>query len=303
MAKSQQAYAGNVGANKDFELFASDSALSTPSFMNFSDTPGTPQGWISEGETASTRRSSRRISNGIMDRVNKFETMGMEMQRPMTPPHQDATSILLPPTPMETPHDRAIKHEPLSARPTRFAEGYDESMEETLKPVRRTNQRAQNIFEDLRRQSEENVMPGSHQPSQMADGLYDHVVPTPDFMNMNNFNNEFMKIQGGYDGLSDDIQVPSDMSQQSTPHTPLMNFHSTFDNRPDLHHPNMTIGSVSPSRSFDDRSFDDSRRSSPHRRTESLASIASAASIASINIEETKTETGVTLDEIAMARS
>ncbi|KAK1976496.1 hypothetical protein LZ30DRAFT_304574 [Colletotrichum cereale] len=299
MAKSQQDYAGAMGGNKDFELFASDSALSTPSFMNFSDTPGTPQGWISEDETASTRRSSRRISNGIMDRVNKFETMGMEMPRPITPPDQDATNYF-PPTPMETPHGRAVKHEPMSARPARFAEGYDESMEETLKPVRRTNQRAQNIFEELRRQSEENVMPGSQHPSQMSDGLYDHVVPTPDFMNMNNFNNEFMKIQGGYDGLSDDVQASANMSQQSTPHTPLMNFHSAFDHRPDLHHPNMTVGSSSPSRSFDDRSFDDSRRSSPHRRTESLASIASAASIASINIEETKTETGVTIDEIAM---
>ncbi|OHE91276.1 hypothetical protein CORC01_13434 [Colletotrichum orchidophilum] len=302
MAKSQQAYAANMGGNKDFELFGSDSALSTPSFMNFSDTPNTPQGWISEDETASTRRSSRRISNGIMDRVNKFETMGVEqMQRPMTPPRQDANNYF-PPTPMETPHDRAVKHEPMSARPSRFAEGYDESMEETLKPVRRSNQRTQNIFEEMRKQSEQNVMTVPQQPSQMPNGLYDQVVPTPDFMNMNNFNNEFMKIQeiqGGYDGVSDDLHVSSDMSQQSTPHTPLMNFHSAFDNRPDLHHPNMTIGSISPSRSFDDRSFDDSRLSSTHRRTESLASIASAASIASINIEETKTETGVTLDDIA----
>ncbi|GJC91524.1 C2H2 transcription factor swi5 [Colletotrichum higginsianum] len=227
VAKNQQPFTGTMGGgSKDFELFASDSALSTPSFMNFGDTPGTPQGWISEGETASTRRSSRRISNGIMDRVAKFETMGMEMQRPMTPPHQDATNYF-PPTPMETPHDRAVKHEPMSTRPTRFAEGYDESMEETLKPVRRTNQRAQNIFEDLRRQSEQNVVPGSQEASQIPDGVYDHVVPTPDFMNMNNFNNEFLKIQGGYEGLSDDVQVHSDMSQQSTPHTPLMNFHST----------------------------------------------------------------------------
>ncbi|KAF4775425.1 hypothetical protein HER10_EVM0010350 [Colletotrichum scovillei] len=301
MAKGQQVYGANMGGNKDFELFGSDSALSTPSFMNFSDTPNTPQGWISEDETASTRRSSRRISNGIMDRVNKFETMGVEqMQRPMTPPHQDANNYF-PPTPMETPHDRAVKHEPMSTRPSRFAEGYDESMEETLKPVRKSNQRTQNIFEEMRKQSEQNVMTVPQQPSQIPHGLYDQVVPTADFMNMNNFNNEFLKIQEvpGYDGLSDDLQVSSDMSQHSTPHTPLMNFHSAFDNRPDLHHPNMTIGSISPSRSFDDRSFDDSRLSSPHRRTESLASIASAASIASINIEETKTETGVTLDDIA----
>jgi regulatory protein SWI5 len=42
-----------------------------------------------------------------------------------------------------------------------------------------------------------------------------------------------------------------------------------------------------------------SQHSSSHRRTESLASIASAASISDIKIEETKTETGVSLDDIA----
>ncbi|KAF4922331.1 Metallothionein expression activator [Colletotrichum viniferum] len=294
MAKNQQAYGASMGGNKDFELFGSDSALSTPSFMNFSDAPNTPQGWISEGETASTRRSSRRISNGIMERVSKFETMGIEqMSRPMTPPTQNATNYF-PPTPMETPHDRAIKHEPMSARPSRFADGYDESMEETLKPTRRSNQRTQNIFEELRRQSEQTAMPVPQQPTQVTEAaMYEQSMPTADFMNMNNFNNEFMKIQGTYDGITDDFAA-SDLSAQSTPHTPLMNFHAAFDNRPDLRHPNMEISSSSPT-----CSFDMSRRTSPHRRTESLASIASAASIASINIEETKTDTGVTIEDIA----
>ncbi|KAL0939742.1 Metallothionein expression activator 1 [Colletotrichum truncatum] len=293
MAKNQQAYGANMGGNKDFELFGPDTSLSTPSFMNFSDAPNTPQGWISEGDTASTRRSSRRISNGIMDRVNKFETMGIEqMSRPMTPPHQNANNYF-PPTPTETPHDRAVKHEPMSARPSRFADGYDESMEETLKPTRKSNQRTQNIFEEMRRQSEQNAMPGQPQPTQVTDGAMYEQVPTADFMNMNNFNAEFMKIQGGYDGITDDFNG-SDLSAQSTPHTPLMNFHAAFDHRPDLRHPNIEISSMSPA-----RSLDMSCRTSPHRRTESLASIASAASIASINIEETKTETGVTLEDIA----
>ncbi|MBE3048982.1 hypothetical protein IMZ48_42090, partial [Candidatus Bathyarchaeota archaeon] len=42
------------------------------------------------------------------------------------------------------------------------------------------------------------------------------------------------------------------------------------------------------------------RRSHHHRRTDSVASIQSAASISSINIEETRTTTGVTLDDIAI---
>jgi regulatory protein SWI5 len=81
---------------QDFEMFAPDSALSTPTFMTFPDASpvgGSQQGWISEDETASTRRTSRRISNGIIDRVNKFESMGTEIaQRPATPPNRNAIS-------------------------------------------------------------------------------------------------------------------------------------------------------------------------------------------------------------------
>lgn len=91
MQKSQAAYGGNMAATKDFDLFNTDSALSTPTFMNFQESPSS-QGWISEGETSSSRRSSsRRISNGIMDRVSKFESLGFDgLQRPITPPNQDS---------------------------------------------------------------------------------------------------------------------------------------------------------------------------------------------------------------------
>jgi regulatory protein SWI5 len=89
MQKNQQAgFAGDMSE----DLFNNGSALSTPTFMNFQESPST-QGWTSEGDTTSTRRSSRRISNGIMDRVNKFETLGLEdLQRPITPPNQNAAS-------------------------------------------------------------------------------------------------------------------------------------------------------------------------------------------------------------------
>lgn len=81
---------------QEFEFFSADSALSTPTFMTFPDSSpaATGQGWVSEGETASThsRRSSRRISNGILDKVAKFEAMGNGPdalpQRPCTPDGQ-----------------------------------------------------------------------------------------------------------------------------------------------------------------------------------------------------------------------
>ncbi|KAK6953531.1 hypothetical protein Daesc_005836 [Daldinia eschscholtzii] len=87
--KSQESFSSNMAASQDFEQFPS--ALSTPTLMSFQDSPTGGPGWISEGETSSTRRNSRRISNGILDRVAKFENLGVDVQRPLTPPRQDAT--------------------------------------------------------------------------------------------------------------------------------------------------------------------------------------------------------------------
>lgn len=98
--------AANLNGNgidppQEFEFFTADSALSTPTFMTFpeSSPAETGQGWISESETASThsRRSSRRISNGILDKVAKFEAMrnGQETlpQRPCTPDGQTSNGM------------------------------------------------------------------------------------------------------------------------------------------------------------------------------------------------------------------
>lgn len=87
----------------DFELYSSpdtDGGYPSNTFMSFQDTVGTapmgvaasPQGWVSEDETSSTRRP-RRVSNGIMDRVARFETLAVDgMGRPTTPSHQNETS-------------------------------------------------------------------------------------------------------------------------------------------------------------------------------------------------------------------
>lgn len=297
--RSPASFTNNMAGAQDFELFGQESSLSSPTFMNFQESPTTAQGWTSEGDTSSTRRSSRRISNGIMDRVSKFENMGMEtVQRPMTPPNQNGASYF-PPTPMETPHDRMAKHDP---RPQRFSDDYDESMEETIKPNRNRSNRASGIFQEMRQQAEA-VMPTPPR-SQMVPsgrGYGAGSMPTGDYMNMSNVNAEFMKIENPYNGLP---AQPN--SLHASPHTPYMGSFNgpAFESRPDLQPPDcdsqltMTPQYHNASRS-PSQTDSPSRRLSPHRRTESIASIASAASIASINIEETKTETGVNPEDIA----
>ncbi|VUC23695.1 unnamed protein product [Clonostachys rosea] len=270
LMQNQASFGQNMTVSKEFELFTTDSALSTPTFMNFAESPSAP-GWISEGETSSTRRSSRRISNGIMDRVSKFENLGLDnVSRPITPPHADANNYS-PPTPTDTPHDRMCKQEPV---PNRFAEGYDESLEETIKPVRaRSNLGAQSIFQDMRQEAEKHSGP---------------IYPANEFSE-----EEFLNMQASFDGLVSGPIIGGPQSvHSSTPSTPhRVQFSASFDSA-QLSSLQSTPNSVAPSQS-------PVHRGSNHRRTESLASIASAASIASINIEETKTETGVTTDDIA----
>lgn len=93
MIKGQAGYGDDMSGGKDFDIFNNDSALSTPTFINFPDGPRAAQGWVSEGDTCSTRRTSRRISNGIMGRVSKFENLVVDgLQRPITPPNQNPQS-------------------------------------------------------------------------------------------------------------------------------------------------------------------------------------------------------------------
>ncbi|UZP42360.1 hypothetical protein NXS19_010176 [Fusarium pseudograminearum] len=156
-------------------------------------------------------------------------------------------------------------------------------MEDTIKPVRNRggNRRAQTIFQDIRQHSEQDMSSQGQTDSASEASFHGVPMATPDYMNMNNFNNEFLKIENGFG--RQDIQG-LDVGP-STPH---------MEHFIDLRPYSISAQSISgtPSQT-------PSRRHSPHRRTESVASIASAASIASINIEETKTETGVTQDEIA----
>ncbi|KAI1082142.1 hypothetical protein F5B20DRAFT_23769 [Whalleya microplaca] len=300
MAKNQESFSTNMTASSDFDLLPS-STLSTPNFVNFQESPIAGQGWISEGETASTRRNSRRISNGIMDRVSKFENnMGAEVpQRPLTPPRQNDTGYF-PLTPMDTPHDRTIKH---SRQPQRFAEGYDESMEETVKPTR--NRRPQTTFDEMRQAAEaQSAVPTAHRPNTMPlPGAFNPPSdPTPGFVTMDHTSGDGLKIETNCHSLPDPsypMSAASDLSQHTSPATPHMaEFSGPFDYKPDLARLDAGSDILSAGGSPSTETF--SRRGSPHhhRRNESVASITSAASIANIDIEKTKTETGITIDDI-----
>ncbi|KAI2635657.1 hypothetical protein GGS26DRAFT_508307 [Hypomontagnella submonticulosa] len=300
MKKNQESFSSNMTASQDFDQFPS-SALSTPTFMEFHDSPTGGPGWISEGETASTRRNSRRISNGIMDRVSKFENMGLEVQRPLTPPRQNATDYF-PLTPMDTPHDRTIKH---SQPPQRFSEGYDESMEETVKPMRQSsNRRSRTTFDELRQAAEAQVpmpMPNRANTMPQLETFNASSDPMAEFLDMGNLGNNGLRIDTAFDGLpasSHSLSASSDFSGHTTPITPQINeFNDVFNYKPDIQphsaESDVLTNDESPSTERP------SRRGSPqHRRNESMASIASAASIASIDIEKTKTMTGITLEDI-----
>ncbi|GAB1317851.1 Metallothionein expression activator [Madurella fahalii] len=296
--KNQTNFVNGLDGSRDFEFFGSDSALSTPTFMTFPDSSpaSTGQGWISESETASTqsRRASRRISGGIMEKVARFEALGngdVSTQRPCTPANQIVNGCF-PQTPVDNPHQQPIRDETTPLQPAnRFSEDYDESMEETIKPIRgnKPGNRNSGIFQELRQQAEAMIQTPPR-ANTMPVGLMNQGLSTPEFMNMRNISAEFVKIERAFDGAS-----AGPMAHM------LARPHSAFDNKPNLHPPadSDSQNTVLPTGAASPGSKTPSRRSSPHRRTDSIASITSAASIADINIEETKTETGVTLDDIA----
>ncbi|KAK5995704.1 Metallothionein expression activator [Cladobotryum mycophilum] len=295
LQKNQGNYINNMSGSKEFELFTTpDSTQSTPTYMNFPESPAGP-GWMSESDTSSSRKVSRRISNGIVDRVVKFESMNMtEIPRPTTPTSQNEDDYF-PPTPLGTPNDRAIKEEP---RPSRFADGYDESMEDTIKPTRkRPTQSARGVFDEMRQQAEQSASTASTSSSSSA--VPDPVayagvpMPIPDYMSMNDFKDVFMRMQDRFVGMpteSSMLQTTSTLPQHMGADAHQMEqLINGFDNQAQPHqfHGDSESETSSPS------------RGSRHRRTESMASIASAASIADINIEETRTDTGVTVEEIS----
>ncbi|KHO01033.1 C2H2 transcription factor Swi5 [Metarhizium album ARSEF 1941] len=287
MQKNHENYYNNMAESRNFDLYSNDSALSTPTFVNF---PDSPAGQVWSADDAGSRRSSRRISDGIMERVNKFESMGMEeTQRPTTPPNQNGTNYY-PPTPMETPQKQEV-------RPDRFSDDYDESMEETIKPNRnnRLGLGAQSVFAEMRQQAEQSVnVPSPPSTSKIPDAksFSSLQMQNPDYMNMNALRNEFVKIEDHSDAAILDMDTTSSLSDHSQHASPDTQDHGQFVGA-------ALGGGLDLQQVPGPDSAMQSTKASPHRRTESVASIASAASIADINIDETRTDTGVTLEEIS----
>ncbi|KAJ2990060.1 hypothetical protein NUW58_g3146 [Xylaria curta] len=285
--KNQNGYS-NLNS-PDFDIFT-PSTMSTPTIMNYQHNPIDTPGWVSEDETSNSRRSSRRISNAIMERVNKFETMSNgALQRPLTPPEQNEMDYF-PSTSIEIPQDQTFKH---AQPPQRFVEGYDESNEETVKPLRqRVNRRSQTIFDEMRQATETlTIMPEPRR----ANTMDSNSMPTPEYLAMNQSHTTNLRIDTSsrFQGPSYPVSASSEFSQHMSPHTPNMTGFGAVDTDKTQLNAHITAD--------DDASCLTQKpggRSSHHRRTESLASLASAASIASIDIESTKTVTGITHEDI-----
>lgn len=91
MRKNQGSYGSNMSSSKDFDLFTTESSQSTPNYLNVPESPSN-RAWMSDGAVPTLRRTTRRISDGIMDRVSKYENLGPE-ERPITPPNQNENGM------------------------------------------------------------------------------------------------------------------------------------------------------------------------------------------------------------------
>jgi regulatory protein SWI5 len=200
----------------------------------------------------------------------------------------------------------------LEARPGRFSAGYDESMEETVRPNRKRTSEGQfqSAFEVMRAQSEQNsLMPGTPSTGSFPDprigGMGQSVQQSPHISDASFKEDDYLKFELSFDSQHDAdpaMHRPSSSYQGSMPSTPQnANFPGTLDlSQSDAHSRALTSPYAAASMLSQSSSHHSSpHRSSPHRRTDSIASMQSAASIAGINIEDTKTETGVTIDDIA----
>lgn len=181
-------------------------------------------------------------------------------------------------------------------RPQRFMDDYDESMEETVKPGRQPS-RPTTTFDEMRQVAEAHPsMPNSRRSSIVpTSGAYEAPMPSSNFMHMSHPNMS-MTINTQFDGMplaAHPLSASSSFSQHDSPN---MGGFGPFDLKPELRPPPEAQNSSG----NDSQSTEmPSRRTSPHhRRTESVASIASAASIATLDIEQTRTTTGITLDDI-----
>jgi regulatory protein SWI5 len=188
---------------------------------------------------------------------------------------------------METPHDR-MKQEQV---PKRFLDSYDTSMEETIKP--RGNQRSRGIFEDMRKEAGISPIPSPPRtgPTPTPSTFDSAPMSHPNLMNMSNVNLEFMKSDNQFHHAQSSpvsSNLSPDLSYDSSPEVDQMAvFGDPFANKPSFPAPEIAYPEP-PMHSLP-------TTSSPTRHTHYRRS----ESVATVNLDETITETGVSIDDIA----
>jgi len=90
MATKHNMFAANMAQPADFELYP-ESGLSTPTYVHHQDNAAS-HGWVSDGDDPRSRRSTRRISDSMQQKIAVFESTGgmrVGAQGPITPPLQN----------------------------------------------------------------------------------------------------------------------------------------------------------------------------------------------------------------------
>lgn len=84
----------NFNGNNEFDFFTTNTAM-TPTFMEFFQDSEVQSVHSQPSSANHSRRSSRRISGVILDRVAQFENLALKSpSRPITPPDANSTSKL-----------------------------------------------------------------------------------------------------------------------------------------------------------------------------------------------------------------
>ena len=150
------------------------------------------------------------------------------------------------------------------------------------------------IFQEMREQAETSHPLSPLDIAQLpASNEFDSApIPTSDFMNMSNINLDFMKSDPGYESSQmspTTSNLSPEMSQHSSPevsHAQL--FGNPFESKPNLEaNENHTPSPKSPTHQDQGQS---SRAASPHHQS---------MAIGGIDLAETITETGITIEDIA----
>ncbi|KAI1005642.1 hypothetical protein K3495_g2572 [Podosphaera aphanis] len=264
----------NFNESNELNVFPSDPALASSNFLEF---------------CSSQRRSVNDTEHENYNGVSRFENLALQSpQRPITP-SDDNFGGYLPPTPTDTPHVHMLRHGPMNAR---FMNDYDTSMEETIKPGR--HQRARGIFDDMRKELERNVDPSPplSDPITETNSFDSDSIPIGNFATLSAHNLEFLKNQNQFGHGTNFSHNHADMSPALSGHeSPSKDFHISLFSDPFLD----AVKYEAKSMPLADSSIHTLMSLSPRHKSTTAKAVAGPV----INLEESITETGVTIDDIA----